>query len=403
MRDVVVAAVDAAPEVLAARAAGRSIVLIDPRLPNAERERRAAFADREDERPSVVVFTSGTTARARAVVLPWEELDACAAAVVEAVGLRAGDRWVCPLPLTHVGGLAVLLRCERVGATAVLEAFDPLSLARHLATGATHVSVVGRMLARLLDEVPDRSAPALRWAMVGGGPTAPTLIERARAAGIPAVTTYGLTEAGSTVTLGRLDALPRAGGDAGWPIGGRELRIGTDGRIELRGAGLASRYDAEVVERGSSGSERGVLAAGPALWRDGWLTSGDFGRIESDGRLVVLDRRADRIVTGGENVAPGEVEQVLASAPGVIEVCVVGVPDPQWGQRVVAAVRWDGEPRRDDLLACARARLLPWQRPRQIVDWNGAFPRGELGKLQRRRVRDALVGASSPHPGSSTD
>ena len=391
MREVLLATADAVDEVLAARVAGQSIVLVDPRLPTAEQHRRASFADREDARPSVVVFTSGTTVRARAVVLPWDELDACASAVIDAVDLRPGDRWVCPLPLTHVGGLAVLLRCEQVGATAVLEDFEHAVLGAQLASGATHVSLVGRMLARLLDEVPNLTAPALRLAMVGGGPTAPTLIERARAAGIPAVTTYGLTEAGSTVTLGRVDVLPTEAGDAGWPIGERDLRIAADGRIELRGPGLASRYDAVFSGGLSTRAEPDAFDPEPELYRDGWLTSGDFGRIESDGRLVVLDRRVDRIVTGGENVAPGEVEQVLASAPGVVEVCVVGVPDPQWGQRVVAAVRWAEEPRRDDLLACARARLLPWQRPRQIVDWDGAFPRGGLGKLQRRRVRDKLV------------
>jgi len=340
----------------------------------------------------VVVFTSGTTARARAVVLPWDELEACAGAVVDAVGLRAGDRWICPLPLSHVGGLAVLLRCEQAGATAVLEPFDPPALATALTNGATHVSLVARMLARLLEEQPRLTAPALRLAMVGGGPTSPALVVRAREAGIPAVTTYGLTEAGSTVTLGRLDVVPTEAGDAGWPIAGRELRIGDDERIHLRGRGLAVRYDPATSEAHATRAAPDPFDAEVALWRDGWLRSGDFGRLGADGRLVVLDRRVDRIVTGGENVAPGEVEQVLAASPGVRDVCVVGLPDPQWGQRVVAAVRWDGEPRRDDLQACALAGLLPWQRPKQIVDWEGELPRGDLGKLQRRRVRERLMG-----------
>ncbi len=384
-RRVVRAGPGAGDELLAARASGASVVVLDPRLGEPERRRRAAFASRSDDRPSAVVFTSGTTSRARAVVLPWDELDAAADAVIEATGLRAGDRWVCPLPSSHVGGLGVLLRCDRAGATAVLEPFDPPSLAARLAAGATHVSLVGRMLGRLLEEAPDLRAPALRVAMIGGGPTDPALIARARAAGIPAVTTYGLTEAGSTVTLGRLDAAPRTAGDAGWPVGGRELRIGAGGRIELRGRGLATRYEDDEGD--------GVGDGGAPLWRDGWLRGGDFGRLDPDGRLVVEDRRVDRIVTGGENVAPGAVEQVLRTAPGVHDVCVVGVPDPDWGQRVVAVVQWAEDARHDDLFACARADLMPWQRPKQVVDWEGELPRSELGKLLRRAVREKVLGA----------
>jgi O-succinylbenzoic acid--CoA ligase len=359
--DAVLATPAAASELLEACAQRRSVVLIDPRLSGEEQRSRRSVVAGTCDVPSAVLFTSGTTAQARPVVLPWELLEACAAAVVEAVDLRSGDRWFCPLPLSHVGGLAVLLRCDQAGATAVLGDFSVSALADELAAGATHVSLVGRMLSRLLSEVPGAAAPALRLAMVGGGPTDPDLIARARAAGLAAVTTYGLTEAGSTVTLGRLDTLPTALGDAGWAVPGRELRIEDDGRLAVRGAGLVD-----------------------------WVDSGDYGRIEPDGRLIVADRRVDRIVTGGENVAPGEVERVLETAPGVLAVCVVGLPDRQWGQRVVAAVRWEGEPRRDELRACATARLLPWQRPRQLVDWRGEFPRGALGKLLRHRVREAL-------------
>lgn len=364
---------DSGPALLRAWRSGRSLVLVDPRLPAAEQARRRAFADRSDEEPGAVVFTSGTTSQARAVVLPWSALTECAEAVVEATGLRTGDAWLCPLPLSHVGGLSVLLRCALAGAEARLAPrFTPRSLADGLAGGVTHVSLVGRMLGRLLEEAHAVAAPALRVAMVGGGPTDPALIVRARRAGLPAVTTYGLTEAGSTVTLGRLDAPPTEPGDAGWPIPGRELRIEPDGRVALRGAGLMWGYD-------------GVPRPGD------WLVSGDHGRLAPDGRLIVEDRRTDRIVTGGENVAPGEVEGVLAAVPGVLEACVVGLPDPSWGQRVVAVVVWEDAPGSERALEDAVGGLAPWQRPKDYVHRTQRLPRGPLGKLLRRTVRERLV------------
>lgn len=373
MREALLATPDAGGRLLEAWRSGRSLVLIDPRLPEPEQARRRTFADRADDEPSVVVFTSGTTSEARAVVLPWSSLQACAEAVVQATGLVAGDRWLCPLPLSHVGGLGVLLRCALVGAEARMARFTPAELAAELAAGATHVSLVARMVSRLLDEAPEFAAPRLRLAMVGGGPSEPALIARARAAGLPAVTTYGLTEACSTVTLGRLGAPTTAPGDAGWALPGRELRIEPDGRIAVRGAGLMSGYD---------GAPRG----------GDWLVSGDHGHLLPDGRLVVEDRRTDRIVTGGENVAPSEVERVIAGLPGVLEVCVVGLPDPSWGQRVVAAIVWRGEPDPASVHD-AVAALAPWQRPKELVSWVGPLPRAALGKLLRREVRRALVDA----------
>lgn len=360
-----------------------SLVLVDGRLPPAERERRLTasgaalqigddattrpLAGRaRDPQPSVHVFTSGTTAEARGVPLPWRLLDSSAAAVADAVDLRPDDVWACPLPLAHVAGLGVLLRCWRTGAVPLLLSEPGSETLADALAGATHASLVARTLARLLDEVPRRPlSTSLRCVMVGGGRTDPDLVRRARSAGIPAVTTYGLTEAGSTVALQRLDGPPTAPGDAGWALPHVTLRLDDAGQLRVRPEGLPE------------------------------VGTGDFARLEPDGRLVVLDRRADRIVSGGENVSPAEVEDVLDRCPGVAETCVVGLSDPAWGQRLAAVVRWSGAPDPPLLDSWARRHLAPWQRPKEQHRRSDPLPRSPLGKLLRRRVRADLVALSA--------
>jgi len=375
-----------AAAIRAARRAGASLVLVDGRLREHEVARRleACGAARliEDDLttsplpgagvdpvPSLHVFTSGTSGPPHPVALPWTLLERSADAVAEAVELRAGDLWACPLPVAHVGGVGVLLRCWRTGATPwLLPDAEPTRLADALAR-ASHASVVARSLARLLHEVPTRPlSRTLRRVMVGGGRTDPELVRRAREAGLPAVTSFGLTEAGSTVTLHRLDGLPTGPGDAGWPLPHVGLRLDDDGALHVRPAG---------------GTER---------------ATGDFARVDPDGRLVLLDRRSDRIVTGGENVSPAEVEDVLDRCPGVAESCVVGLADPDWGQRVAAAVRWTGPSDPARLAAWAEEHLAPWQRPKEQHPWPSPLPRNALGKLLRREVR-AELSAARRRPG----
>jgi o-succinylbenzoate---CoA ligase len=380
--------------VWAALAIDAHAVPLSPALPPAEQKRRAAAVGAGfvlegvavqsltiDRAPThapsegaTLVFTSGTTASARAVVLPISALIASADGVVSGAGLKAGDAWLNPLPLSHVGGLGVLFRCARVGAETVLTgAFDAQEVRGTLASHRiTHASLVARMLDRLLEA--RVAAGSLRCVLVGGGRTAPELLRRARQAGLPVVTTYGLSEAGSTVTLQRPDQPLGGAGDAGWPLPGRELRIGPQGEIEVAGECVMAGYD-----------------DGPAAPR--WWPTGDRGRLLDDGRLVVLDRRTDLIVTGGENVSPVEVEAAIASVSAVLEVCVVGLPHPSWGQELCAVVRWRG------LADPASVRtavdgLAPWQRPRRWVDRREPLPRNALGKLLREQVQEQALKAT---------
>ena len=368
------------PAVLAAASSRVCVVPMPPGLADAERTRRAGEATRgRGPEGGVLVFTSGTTSRPRAVRLSIEALLASAERVTSRLDLRPGDTWLSSLPLAHVGGLGVVLRCALAGATMLLD--DRFSAGRtaEALPRATHASFVARMLERTLDALDAEAALQLRTVMVGGGPSAAALLHRARARGLPVVTTWGLSEAGSTVTVHEPGACPDPDGSAGWPLPGVDVRIaepGQDGAgpIEVRGPTLMEGYD-DATEPQSS---------------DGWLRTGDIGRLLPDGRLCVLDRRRDLIVSGGENVAPSRVEAVFAAHPDVDEVAVVGLPDASWGQRVVAAVRLHRpSPELGDALG---AQLTPAERPRQIVEWPEPLPRNAAGKLLRDRVRDALLG-----------
>jgi O-succinylbenzoic acid--CoA ligase len=233
-----------------------------------------------------------------------------------------------------VGGLALLLRSALNGSTAVLPGrFDAAEIARSLEEdGITMVSMVPTMLARLLELRGDRPAPpALRVLLLGGGPIPEPLLERALALGYPVARTYGLSEAASQVaTAAPADTRPGAP-----PLPFVELRI-----ADAAGDILASGEAGEIQVRGPmvmAGYWRAPEATATAL-RGGWLHTGDIGFLDAAGRLHVSGRRADLIVSGGENVYPAEVEAALLRHPAVAECCVLGLPDEVWGQRVVAVV-----------------------------------------------------------------
>jgi O-succinylbenzoic acid--CoA ligase len=261
------------------------------------------------------------------------------------------------MPLTHVGGLMALLRSLIYGTTAVLmpPPFDAGALAERLRAGdATIVSMVPTMLARVLDAGLERP-PRLRCVLLGGGPVDPRLVERAAAAGVPVAQTYGLSEACSQVTV----SAPGDAGTAGWPLPGVSVRLAADGEI---------------------------LVEGPVVSGGGVLRTGDLGRLDERGRLTVIGRKADTIVSGGENVAPAEVEAALLAHPGVAEAGVFARPDPEWGEAVCAkVVLRDGATAAEDLRAWCAGRLAPFKVPKavEIVD---VLPRTASGKLLRRRL-----------------
>ena len=350
--------------------AGALVVPIDLRLTEAERpevdvvfggEVRCAgdAADVRDEHdldaPAILVRTSGTTSAPKPIRLTYGNWLWSALGSAVALGVDPEERWLCTLPLSHVGGLSILLRSAIYGTSAIVhERFetDRVLDALERPDGPTIVSLVPTTLARLLDAGLTRP-PALRWALLGGAPLPPALLARAADAGVPVAPTYGLTEACSQVAT------------AGVPLFCTRVELEADGEIVVSGPTVSPDAGAR-------------------------LHTGDLGAWDpEDGTLRIVGRKADTIVTGGENVAPAEVEAVLEGHADVLEAGVLARPDDTWGEAVVALVRLRPGARAtpDDLLAHARAHLAGFKVPKDLHLIAGPLPRTASGKLLRRDLR----------------
>ena len=330
----------------------------------------------------LLVHTSGTTGVPKAVELRNDQLAAAAAAVIERLGCRPGERWLAAMPMHHVGGLSVPVRAAVGGLGVVLhEGFDACAVRRSLdADAVAWVSLVPTMLASVLDVAPGEPAPrALRGAILGGGRLPPRLVDRAAGLGWPLVATYGMTETAAQVTTSHERDASAHPGSAGHPLRGIELRIDSPdpdgvGEILLRGTQV------------SSGHRAGGAGAAETA-RDDWLRTGDLGRLDDEGRLWVETRRTDLVVTGGENVRPEEIEDLLLEHPGVVDAGVFAVEDEHWGQLVAAAlVVAPDAPNDDELATWCRARLPGFKVPRRWIRLD-RLPRNAAGKLERLRLR----------------
>lgn len=298
----------------------------------------------------LVVASSGTTGTPKLLVHTLDGLAAHAAAVHAHLSVDPGrDRWLACLPLAHLGGLGVVIRSLLTGTPVdVVPGFDArLVAAAPGELGTTLVSLVPTALDRI-DPTP------FRWVVLGGSGDAV-----ARPANV--VHTYGLTETGGGVVYD------------GVPLVGVEVRVGVGGAIAVRGP-MSARGRRETDGR-----------VEPVTDADGWLATGDVGSWTADGRLAIDGRADDLVITGGENVWPAAVEAALASHPGVAEVSVTGVPDPEWGRRVVAVVvpaDPDRPPTLSELRDHAKARLPASAAPRELV-LVATLPRTALGKVRR--------------------
>lgn len=335
----------------------------------------------EAEYPLAIIYTSGTTGLPRGAMLTADNFWHSAQASARNLGVRDDDRWLAVLPLFHVGGLSIVLRSAIYGTGAVVhKRFDAAAVNRAIdVDGVTLVSLVAVLVQQLLDDRGDRPfPPTLRAVLAGGGPVPVALLERCARAGLPVIQTYGLTEAASQVaTLAPADALRKIG-SAGQPLPGTELRIdgAPEGEILVRGPTVMAGYLDDP-------------AATAAALKDGWLHTGDIGRLDDEGFLYVLDRRDDLIVSGGENVYPAEVEAALLGHPTVEEAAVIGSPDETWGYRVVAVVRFKAGQSATPyaLIAHCRERLAGYKVPREVRVAEAPLPRTASGKLRRSLLR----------------
>lgn len=278
---------------------------------------------------AVIIATSGSTGAPKGVELSAEALAASARASLDRLGATAGERWLCCLPPSHISGMQVLVR-------SLLSRTEPLIHPRFSAadvarSGADHVSLVPTQLKRLVDTNADISA--FKTILLGGAPIAPGLLDEARRRGARVVTSYGMSETSGGCVYN------------GVPLDNVDLKVGDDGRITIAGPVLFSGYR---------------LQDG---FTDVWFVTSDLGMI-IDGRLKVLGRDDDVINTGGRKVVAGVLAGVLAGHPAVRDVAVVGRPDPEWGEIVVAIVV--GDVTLPELRDFAKERLPAYAAPRAL-------------------------------------
>ncbi len=330
---------------------------------------RSARKEGVAEGTAVIIGTSGSTGAPKGVELSAAALRYSARASLDRVGARPGERWLCCLPATHVAGLQVLIRSLAGGTEPVLaERADAETLAAASASGCAHVSLVATQLQRLLPQAGATPLAGFSSVLLGGAAAPDRLLARARAAGVPVVTTYGMTET--------------CGGCVydGMPLAGVRVEVREDDRIWIGGPVLFSGYRGGPPEIGR-------------MPRDHWFRTGDLGRLDASGRLTVRGRADDVINTGGHKVVPGEVAAALQTCPGVRDAAVLGRPDPEWGERVIAVVvpADPADPPGLDLLRLhVRERLPRYAAPSKVVVVD-AVPMLPSGKHDIVRLRQELL------------
>jgi len=360
----------------------------------------------EPEEIAILLFTSGTTGAPKAAVLRHRHMVSYILGSVEFMAAAEDDAALVSVPPYHVAGMAAVLSSIYAGRRIVqLPNFSAdrwLDVAR--SAGVTNAFVVPTMLQRIVAELEQKGGEppsTLRALAYGGGKMPLPVIDRAMNLFPPTVdftNAYGLTETSSTIAvLGPDDhrvaafnddpAVKRRLGSAGKPLPGVEVEIrdedgkpvpaGEPGEIWVRGEQVSGEY----------------LGRGSLLVEGGWFPTHDGGFLDEEGYLYVQGRIDDVIVRGGENLSPGEIEDVLHDHPAVADCAVVGVPDEEWGEAVVAAVVPTGDASVEDLQAWVKQHLRSSRVPERIEFWD-ELPYNETGKLLRRKVREALGGAA---------
>ncbi|MDX2546971.1 class I adenylate-forming enzyme family protein [Streptomyces sp. WI04-05B] len=348
-----------------------------------------AHATPDGSDTAIIAFTSGTSGRPKGVALTHDNLYWSMVGGLARLPFGADDTALVSTPLAHVavlGGLPQYTWARR-GTVILAPRFDPdlfVDLVRdHKVTCAFAVPAMSALLARH-PRFGSEDLDTLRWILSGGSPAQTATREQFRARGVGVVNSYGLTETAAGVTYSAPDE-PAA--STGSPVPQIELRV-----VDTAGSAVPADVAGEIRARGPSVATEYWSASGPVPVTDeeGWFHTGDRGLFDAEGRLSVVGRLKDTIITGGENIDPAEVENALADFPGVVEVAVSGTPDPVWGELVTAFLVTDsGAPTLDDIRAHLDGRLArhKWPRRLSVVP---ALPRGATGKLQRARLTTLL-------------
>ena len=341
-----------------------------------------------DENDTIsIMYTSGTTGYPKGVRQTLRNHKASAVNSVLNIGMTPDDVWLCMVPIFHISGFSMLMKSLLYGNEVKLyEKFDVEKSVEQIVAGSTsHMSVVGVTLGRIVDYMEQNDLvahPNFRLMLAGGSSIPVDYLKRAAKLSLNVAQTYGMTETASqTATLSSEDALVKIG-SAGKPlffnsikIDGAEHQPNVEGEICIRGPHVTPGYI-------------GHFEATSSL-EDGWLKSGDIGYLDEDGYLFVVDRRSDLIISGGENIYPAEIENVLLMNPSVEEAGVCGIEDSKWGQVPIAFVKLKSDVTEQMIIEFCKMHLASYKIPKRIA-FVDHLPRNSSNKLLRRKLTELI-------------
>ncbi len=371
-------------------AAARPTIAFDDD-PASSREGSFVPPPRDPDDVAWLIGTSGTTGSPKLAMLSDANLLAAVDATLPARPVGDTDVLLTPFPLCHVAGYNVFVLHRRARPIVLQRTFDAVGLTRLVREhSVTMLSLAPTMIAMLLDhpDVDDADLATVHALGYGASPIPGTVLRRVIDRwDWDCSQGFGMTElAGNALFLGPDEHRRAAAGDdrllvaAGRPSPGVEVRLGSGDELLVRAPQLMRGYWQDP-------------AATTAALGNGWLHTGDVARIDDDGIVTIVDRKKDVIVSGGENVASREVEEVLHTHPAVGDVAVVGIPDPRWGEQVCAVVVARADVAATDLVAHCRAQLAGFKCPRR-VEFVDALPRNASGKILKHRLRAELAAAN---------
>ena len=354
----------------------------------------ARTAEGDEDSPLLLCYTSGSTGAPKGVVLTQRALFWNAVNSTHMHDLTSADRVLTTLPLFHVGGMNIqTLPALHAGASVTLHAkFDPAATLDAIERERITLTVLVPAQLEALMQLrrwPSADLSSLRMITTGSTIVSAGFVRRASECGVPVIQVYGSTETCPIATYVRAGDALRKAGSAGAPAlhcevkvadeRGAELPAGSDGEVLVRGPNVASQYWNSPGESARS-------------FVEGWYRSGDIGHFDAEGHLYVVSRKKDMIISGGENIYPAEVENVLLECPAIEEACVVGRPEARWGEAVVAAVVLKPGRRMTEAeaLALFQGRIARYKHPRE-VRFLERLPRSALGKVQKDAVRAAIL------------